>query len=132
MGDMKRLALAAGLLFAGPVWAGDFPYRGQWETRFPDASYMAIVLIDGERRVTVDSPKDQGRPAKYMGYIADATDKRLVIHLTDRAGVVKTYCDIRTLDLLHCYNIRAAGSRSDNFLMVKVGPGPHRLTQRGQ
>lgn len=126
---MKRLAALLGLLIAGPVWAEGFALRGQWETRFPDATYVAIVLIDGERRVTVDSPKDQGRPAKYVGYVVEATATNLVIHLTDRAGVVKTYCDIRTSDMLHCYNIRAAGSRSDNFLMVKVGPGPHRLTR---
>lgn len=102
--------------------------QGQWELRFPDPNYTGVVLIDREGRVTVDSPSDQGRPAKYFGYIAEASDASLVIHLTDRSGVVKTYCDIRSRDLLHCYAIRAAGSRSNNFLLVKVGPGPEHLT----
>lgn len=129
---MRRLALALGLMIGGPVWAQEFPFRGQWEVRHPDPNYVAIVLIDGERRVTVDSPKDSNRPAKYMGYVAEAYDSALVIVLTDKTGVTRTYCGTRARSLLHCHVIRADGSRSDNFLMVKVGPGPHRLTQPGQ
>lgn len=126
---MKRLALAAGLLIASPVMAQEFPYRGQWETQFPSGTYVGIVLIDSERRVTWDSPKDQGRPAQFLGWVAEVGTDKLVIHLTDKVGVVKTYCNIRTLELLHCYNILANGQRSANFLMQKTGPGPHRLTR---
>lgn len=126
---MRRMVLAVGLLCAGPVWAQDFPYRGQWETRHPDPAYVSVTLIDGERRVTVDSPNDAGRPAKYIGYVAEFTGVKLVLAVTDRSGVAKTHCDVRSLELLHCYVIRHGGARSENFLMVKVGPGPHRLTQ---
>ena len=125
---MKKLALAL-LMLALPAQAQDFAFRGQWETRFPDTNYTAIVLIDSERRVTLDSPMDNGRPANYFGYVSEATEAKVVILLTDRTGVVKTYCAVRSADLLHCYSIRAQGSRSDNFLLVKVGPGPHRLTR---
>jgi hypothetical protein len=108
--------------------AKGFAFQGQWETRFPSGNYVGIVLIDSERRATWDSPKDQGRPAKYLGYVAEAKNDRMVLHFTDRAGVGKTFCEIRSSEMLHCHNIRPDGSRSDNFLMVKVGPGPHRLT----
>jgi len=124
---MMRPALVAGLLVASPVLAQDFPYRGQWEIRDP-SNYVAIVLIDGERRATWDAPKDQGRAAIFRGHVADVTARQLVFHLTDGAIVTKTYCDIRARDLMHCYIIRANGSRSENFLLIKVGPGPEHLT----
>lgn len=126
---MRWLALAAGLMIAGPVWAQEFAFRGQWETRWPDPNYVGIILIDGERRVTVDSPKDQGRPANYFGYVSEVKDTKLIFVVTDKSGVATTHCDIRSNDLLHCYVIRASGTRSPNFLMIKVGPGPHRLTR---
>lgn len=125
---MKRLALCVGLLIAGPVWAEEFPFKGQWEIRSVNPNYVAIVLIDGERRVTADAPSDQGRPAKFKGYVAEATGERLILHITDGRGVGKMHCDVRTREMLHCYNIRPNGDKSDNFLLVKTGPGPHRLT----
>lgn len=112
---------------ASPVLAQDFPYRGQWEARLPDQSYVALILIDSEGRATWDSPNDGGRPAKFFGYMerqgADA-----IIVLTNKAAVNKTYCENRARELMHCYTVRASGSRSENFLLVKVGPGPEHLT----
>lgn len=129
---MKRLALALGLIFAPAAHAEEFALRGQWETRWPSGKYVGIVLIDAERRATWDSPSDQGRVAKFVGYAAESSDSKIVLHMTDRDVVTKVHCDVRSLELLHCYVIRASGMRSDNFLMVKVGTGPHRLTQPSQ
>ncbi len=126
MRSLLALIVVFGLLVT-PADARDFALRGQWEPRFPDTTYVGIVLIDGERRVTWDSPKDQGQPAKYIGYVAEVTADRMMILLTNQVGVNKTYCDIRASDLLHCYILRAGGTRSDNFLMVRVGPGPATL-----
>jgi hypothetical protein len=123
------LTLALGLLIALPAWAEDFLFRGQWETQWPSGKYVGIVLIDGERRVTVDSPNDQGRPAKFFGYVSEMAGNKLAFIVTDRAGVAATHCDIRSNELLHCHNVRADGTRSVNFLMVKVGPGPEKLTR---
>lgn len=126
---MKQLALALGLFFALPAMAEEFAFRGQWETRWPSGKYVGIVLIDSERRATWDSPQDQGRPAKYVGYVAKVTATDIEMHFTDKAGVGKSFCEIRSSEMLHCYNVRPDGSRSANFLLVKVGPGPHRLIQ---
>lgn len=125
---MRWIALAVGLLYAGPAQAEEFAYRGQWEVRLPNSSYVAIVLIDGERRVTWDSPNDQGTPAIYRGYVAEATAEKMTIALTNKTNVTKTHCVIRSSELLHCHTIRADGSRSANALLIKTGPGPHRLT----
>lgn len=132
VGGMKRLALAVGLLIAAPALAEEFPFRGQWEVRLPNSDYVAIMLVDEDRRVTWDAPKDQGKPAIYRGYVAERTGATMVIVLTNGAAVTRSYCEARSRDLLHCHTIRADGSRSNNYLMVKVGPGPHRLTQPGQ
>lgn len=129
---MRRLVLALGLTIATPAAAGEFVLKGQWETRWPSGKYVGIVLIDSERRATWDSPSDQGRVAKFVGHVAEASESKIVLHMTDRDVVAKVHCDIRSTDLLHCYVIRASGMRSDNFLMVKTGAGPHRLNQPGQ
>lgn len=129
VGGMKRLALAVGLLIASPVMAQEFPFRGQWEVRHPDATYLGIVLIDGERRVTWDSPNDGGKPAIARGFAIEPTGGSLMLVLTNGAVVAKTYCDVRSSNLLHCHTARQSGMRSDNYMLVKTGPGPHRLTQ---
>jgi len=123
------MVLAVGLLCAGPAVAQDFPYRGQWEVRLANSNYVAIVLIDSERRVTWDSPNDQGTPAIYRGYVAEATADKMTIALTNKTNVTKTHCTIRSSELLHCHTIRADGSRSANALLVKTGPGPLHLSQ---
>lgn len=126
---MWRSFALLGLVAATPALADEFPLRGQWEVRSNIPNYVGIVLIDSERRVTWDSPADQGKPAKYLGYVSEVTDDKIVLTLTDKVGVTKTHCDVRAAELLHCYAIRADNTRSANFLMVKVRPGPHRLTR---
>lgn len=129
---MKRLALCAGLLIAGPVWADNFqnfPYRGQWEVRSVDPNYVAIVLIDSERRATWDSPKDQGQPIKFVGHVFGFSDTHLSVHFTDRKVVSKMLCAILSSELLRCHILAANGSKSADFVLTKVGPGPHRLTR---
>lgn len=128
----RTAMLFGALLIATPAHGQDFPYRGQWEVRHPDTNYVAVVLIDGERRATWDSPKDADKSAEYFGYVAEASGSKMTIILTNRTGVTKTYCDVRSSDLLHCYVIRASGNRSDNFLLVRVGAGPVKLTRASQ
>ena len=46
--------------------------RGQWDvTLTGHPGYRGVVLIDAERRVTVDSPDDNGKPAQFRGYVRD-------------------------------------------------------------
>jgi hypothetical protein len=126
---MRWLALAAGLMIAGPVWAQDFAYRGQWEIRLPEPGYIGVVLIDAEGRVTQDSPMDNGRPAQYRGYAQRKGGSEIVMHLTNGRTVSHFYCAASSSELMHCYAARPDNTRSREFLLVKVGPGPHRLTR---
>lgn len=123
------LSVAAALAFASPaIAAPDFALRGQWDISLStDPTYVGVVLIDSQSRVTVDSPKDYGRPAKFMGYVRAMTPSRLEMVLTDRNTVVTINCLMQSNDLLHCNTTLANGQRNPVFTLSRVGPGPTSL-----
>lgn len=115
-------------LAALPAEGADFALRGQWSIttpRIPD--YQGVVLIDGQRRATWDSPQDHGRPARYLGYVRAADASRVEIMLTDRDSVRRVDCLIESSDLLHCHVVFANGRRSYMFALTRIGSGPASL-----
>lgn len=132
---MRRLALLMGLILATPAQAQrvpEFPYRGQWGVTKPSSpKYTAVVLIDAEGRVAVDSANENGKPVRFFGYVKVADGRGVDFVVTNRTQVAHTHCVIQSSEMLHCYTIRDDKSVSDGVILTKVGPGPHRLT-RGQ
>lgn len=124
---MKTLLAAMGLLIlAGSSAHAQNALRGQWQVRFtPD--YIGVMLVDGSGRVTFDSPKDDGRPARFIGYVKAVDDARAHIIDTDQIDVAHTHCSRPSSDILDCRTTRADGSKSGRYLLVRVGPGPDRL-----
>ena len=126
---MQKTILAVGLcLLACPAVAQDL--RGQWHITVPSQpGYTGTVLIDAQRRATWDSPADYGRPARFVGYVADADSMNVRILFTDRSAVVQARCAILSSDLMHCGLSFADGRKSPVFVLTRVGPGPHTLTK---
>lgn len=128
---MRWIALAVGLLYAGPAvaqWAAaDHPYRGQWGVTKPNSPrYQAVVLIDSAGRVTIDSPNEGGL---LIGYVNAIDGDNLHMIVTDRKKqVARSHCTALSRELMTCYTIRDDKSVSSGVTLVKVGPGPHRLT----
>lgn len=105
--------------------------QGQWDVTAPGfPSYQGIALIDAEGRVTIDSPVDNGRPAKFRGYIDRRETTGIKIVLTDGNKVPFFFCATETTDRLHCYASRPDGSKSTAMLLTRVGPGPLTLAPR--
>lgn len=128
---MLKGLVPALLVLAMPAMAQDFPLRGQWNVTMPsNPNYVGVVLMDGQRRVTADSPNDSGRPARYLGYVRAADDLAVEMVLTDRVSVTKASCLRESSDLMRCHTTFADGKRSPAYILTRVGPGPAKLTER--
>ncbi len=115
-------ALVLLCLYALPASAQSL--RGHWQMEWPiNKSYVGVVLIDAEGRVTFDSPNDGGRPEKFRGYVARGEADGIKIVITNGSQVIFGYCAHETADKLHCYFSREAG-KSSTCLLTRVGPGP--------
>lgn len=115
-------------LVAFGAQAASASLQGQWHiTAASKPNYVGVVLIDVERRVTWDSPVDNGRPARYQGYIARLDETRVEMVLTDRAVVVRLDCRIQSSELLHCVTHFANGTTSPPYEMTRRAEGPKRL-----
>lgn len=127
VGDMRRTIVAAILsLCALPATAQDL--RGQWHLENPkDPTYVGIVLVDAEGRITLDSPKDSDKPIKLRGYVARGEAAGVKFVITGGKTVVFGYCAHETVDTLHCYFSNADGTRSPTLMLKRVGPGPKNL-----
>lgn len=130
MAAMNRLSIAAGLiLLATPAvaqWVPDHPYRGQWSVTKPNSPrYEAVILIDRDGRVTVDSPNES---ATYVGYVKSVKGSSLEFVVTNRKeNVATSYCTVISPDVMTCYTVRQDKSVSSGIAMLKVGPGPEHL-----
>lgn len=123
---MRTILLALCLLVATPAIAQDL--RGQWNiTAAHRPDYVGVVMIDSERRATWDAVVDEGRPAKFRGYVSRQDGPKVELLFTDGTQVVQAHCTMQSGDLWHCQNIRHDKSLSDPYLLTRVGPGPHRL-----
>lgn len=123
-----RTILAIALLIAAPAWAQDADLRGQWKVTVPSQpTYSGTVLVDAERRATWNSPLDNGRPAKYQGYIAGLDGPKVEILLTDRVGVAHVHCMIQSSDLMVCHTVRDDGVRTAAYVLTRIGRGPDKL-----
>lgn len=125
----KILAACIALMLPAPGQAQDADLRGQWKVTVPSLpAYRGTVLIDAERRATLDAPSDGGRPAKYQGYVAGLDGAKVEIILTDRQSVAHLHCMIQSSDLLNCYVVRDADAGiSTGFVLSRTGRGPDRL-----
>lgn len=112
---------------ASPVLA-QTSLQGQWDIRTADPSYKGNLLIDSEGRATYDAPMDNGRPAKFFGWVKRTDEMRAQIIVTNKDKVVVTHCIVQSADLLWCHTVRESGIISNGFAFVKVGPGPEHLT----
>lgn len=127
---MRRLFILLGLLvLAGPGSAQGNVFQGQWQVRVPDdPAYIGTMLIDTDGRATWDSPKDSGRPAKFIGYVARAADPKAHVVFTNRTVVSHMHCLVQSSDLLSCYFFREADRQhSVAFNLVRIGSGPRKL-----
>lgn len=131
---MRKVLIATALAFAltalllDRAFAEECSLRGQWQLyRADKPTYVAIVLIDAARRVTYDSPMDNGRPAKFRGYIAKLDEANVEIALTDQVGVAHMNCAIESSDLLHCTILRSDGVMSPRLLLTRRTAGPKSL-----
>jgi hypothetical protein len=125
-GLTPTLCLVA-LLF-NPAQAATADLQGQWHVSAssrPD--YVGVVLIDAERRVTWDSPIDNGKPARYQGYIATIDGTRVDMALTNRVAVVHLNCKIASSDELHCVTLWKDGSVSEPYVLTRKAAGPKKL-----
>lgn len=110
---MRKLGMALACLVAGPALAQQ-PLQGYWSVSVPaPGSYTGIVVIDADGRVTWDSPRDGGRPAKVRGYVAHSSGGRVHIVLGDGTNVTHVHCVDRTDFRLTCSVIRHDGSVAD-------------------
>ncbi len=123
---MRTLIAAVLCLFSLPAAAQSL--QGQWGIEQPSRSGTGIVLIDAEGRVTWDVPNDNGRQAKFRGYVSKGEADGIKIVVTNGRDVSFVYCAHETADKLHCYASRTDG-KSAPFFLARVGPGPTRLTQ---
>lgn len=89
-------------------------------------AYVAVVLIDPERRVTYDAPMDFGRPARFQGYVSADDGGVVEIILTDRSTVIRMHCLAQSTDQLGCYIERRVG-HSPPLSLTRVGPAPATL-----
>lgn len=123
---MRIFLVPMALIFALPAIAeSEFGFRGQWQvTAAERPHYVAVILIDGQRRATWDSPSDNGRPAKFRGYVRAATETRLEMVMTDSKAVVTINCIIEASEMLRCQIAFADHSKSPAFALTRVGPGP--------
>lgn len=127
---MRWIALAVGMLCAVPAaaqWSPEHPYRGQWGVTKPNSPrYQAILLIDSAGRVTIDS---QNESATLIGYVSAVEGDVVRMIVTDRKKqVARSHCTALSRELMTCYTVRDDKSVSSGVTLVKVGPGPHRLT----
>jgi hypothetical protein len=103
--------------------------RGQWDVASAALPhYRGIILIDADRRVTLDSPDDNGRPARFYGF-ARVDSGRAHITITDRDTVTHIHCTLQVADVMHCRSFLANGQVSHLFVLTRVGPGPQNLTR---
>lgn len=101
---------------------------GHWRVISSSPDYIAVVLIDLERRVTFDAPVDNGRPASFRGYIAETDGAKIKFVLTDGKAVAHIDCTIQSTELLQCRSFRLADRHtSPPYLMIRVGDGPRKL-----
>lgn len=129
---MRFFLATAALVFALPAAAeSEFGFRGQWQITSGDRPhYIAVILIDGQRRATWDSPSDYGRPARFRGYVRVATDSRLEMVMTDSQAVVTLNCLIEASEMLRCHVAFADGSKSPLFVLTRVAGGPASLAPK--
>lgn len=122
-----RKFLAVVLCLATVPAAAD-SLQGHWNITVPKhPAYVGTVLIDSQRRATWDAPVDNGRPARYLGYVSEADSMKLKILLTNRYAVIKCDCSIMSSDLLYCVNTGPQGHKSAPIILTRVGPGPRVL-----
>lgn len=127
MGKVLLTALCLIALTMATARAGDL--SGRWNVRMPiNAGYEGVVLIDGKQRATWDAPQDNGRPAKFLGYVQFNDGSRIELVLTNRTAVAHINCLVAAPDLLHCQTIRGDKSTSSLYSLVRVGPAPENLT----
>ncbi|MGQ3300181.1 hypothetical protein [Reyranella sp.] len=128
----RALLVLIGLLAPVPsAFAQAHPLQGTWVVRLPTGpKYVGIVLVDGEGRTTFDSPQDWGRPAKFVGYVARMNGLDTQFHLTDKAAVIHMNCVAESAELLSCQVAhKDVGGTSKPFALVRVGPGPRKLSE---
>lgn len=92
-------------------------------------TYLGVVLIDAEGRVTLDAREDASRPAKFRGYVDRREAAGIKIVITDGTKVAFVYCARESNDRLHCYASREDG-KSEFILLARVGAGPLTLVPR--
>lgn len=126
-----RIPLVAmlGVIAAWPAIAADL--CGQWNiTAASRPDYVGVLVIDSEGRATADALKDaNGQPAKFRGYVSRVDGPKVEITLTNGIRVHRMDCIMQSSDLWHCQTAFQDGTRSDPFVLTRVGPGPHRLIQ---
>lgn len=127
---MRLFSIAlAGLLAAGPALAQSHPLQGTWVVRMPSGpKYIAIVLVDREGRATYESPKDSGRPARFIGYVAHMEGADVQFRLTDKSVVAHMDCALESTEFLSCQITRKVDNgTSAPFALVRVSDGPAKL-----
>lgn len=122
---MRALLALSLCLCALPV-AGQ-GLRGQWDVTSTHPEYRAVLLVDADRRATLDSPSElSGRPARFRGYvIQDQAGIKMLF--TEGTVVMRMYCAAETADRLQCYGVNQSGTTSLPVFLTRVGPGPQSL-----
>lgn len=127
---MKRLILLL-VCLAGAAEAQPASLQGQWTITSPrDPRYLGVVLVDAEGRATWDAPLDNGRPARFRGYVSKLDTTRAELTMTNGADVAKVHCIVQASELLECRVSRGDGSVSGSFVMTRAGDGPRNLRPR--
>lgn len=104
------------------------PLAGHWNIIVPSQpDYFGTVLIDHQGRVTLDAPKDFGRPARYRGYTAEANAATVKFMMTDGNNVVRIVCAVQSSELLTCRTFYSDGTKSADYTLTRIGPGPASL-----
>lgn len=126
---MRKILATALVLF--PMVASADGLSGRWNVRMPtEPGYEGVILIDGQQRVIFDAPADNGRPAKFLGYVSFNDGSRIEMALTNRADVAHINCLAASSDMLHCHTVRGDKSSSAMYSLVRVGPAPANLAAR--
>lgn len=127
----KTIILALCFLVSTPsIAANAINVHGQWKIEVPSQpTYVGQVMIDAEQRATWASPRDTGKPARFVGYVATNNGAKVEIALTNGDNVARAHCTAESNDVMHCYLAFTDRPKiSAPFILRRSGPGPQKLT----